>query len=376
MSSAKIYRRVAIRVPLIVCLVLMFVTAASAYTLVMRDGRKIEIPAQFTTTKSTLTYEVSPTIHITVLIAAIDVAATERANGEAPGSLLARKTLPRTTRATVSTLVNQKAKRSVTNRDLASFARTRIQSEAVYDKRRRELGLPSIEESRLRREAEAERIRQELMAVRADQSEEESYWRTRGSELRTEIAAADAEITFVRTRLDELTGFFFSQPSFTVVTNAFPIGFGNFGGRGNFGVGRFGHFGRGGHRGGHIARPQVFVAPRGMQPLVARVGFRGGPIRARVGINTGGFHQNFPFGRFQTRGFGRRSVAVAPSLLPFQNYTSFSSGYDAYDLSYERSALAVRLNELVGHRAALRARWRELEEEARRAGVPPGWLRP
>ena len=42
----------------------------------------------------------------------------------------------------------------------------------------------------------------------------------------------------------------------------------------------------------------------------------------------------------------------------------------------ERSALVTRFNELGAARAGLNARWRELEEEARRAGAPPGRLRP
>jgi hypothetical protein len=50
-------------------------------------------------------------------------------------------------------------------------------------------------------------------------------------------------------------------------------------------------------------------------------------------------------------------------------------GSSAYDYSYERSELITRFNELAGARAGFNARWRELEEEARRAGVPPGWLR-
>ena len=32
--------------------------------------------------------------------------------------------------------------------------------------------------------------------------------------------------------------------------------------------------------------------------------------------------------------------------------------------------------QLNAARAGLSARWRELEDEARRAGAPPGWLRP
>jgi hypothetical protein len=55
--------------------------------------------------------------------------------------------------------------------------------------------------------------------------------------------------------------------------------------------------------------------------------------------------------------------------------TVFASG-GAYDYAYERNELISRFNELSITRAGLNARWRELEEEARRAGAAPGWLRP
>ncbi|HVF22006.1 MAG TPA: hypothetical protein VM941_02975, partial [Pyrinomonadaceae bacterium] len=46
------------------------------------------------------------------------------------------------------------------------------------------------------------------------------------------------------------------------------------------------------------------------------------------------------------------------------------------DHSLERATLTNQLNELMMQRAALGVRWKELEEEARRAGAYPGWLRP
>jgi hypothetical protein len=61
------------------------------------------------------------------------------------------------------------------------------------------------------------------------------------------------------------------------------------------------------------------------------------------------------------------------TILPVPVYAPFAYGYNN---SYEQSALDARLHELEGERAGLQARWRLLEEEARRAGVPPGWLRP
>ena len=68
--------------------VVLVAVAACAYTIVLRDGRRVEIPAQFSATKATVTYEVSPGLQVTLQMAAIDVSATELANGEQPGGLL------------------------------------------------------------------------------------------------------------------------------------------------------------------------------------------------------------------------------------------------------------------------------------------------
>src|SRR5437870_9115600 len=69
-----------------VALLLMLAITARAYTLVLRNGQRIEIPSEFTLTKTTLTYEISPGFNKTMQLFLIDVAATERANKEVPGS--------------------------------------------------------------------------------------------------------------------------------------------------------------------------------------------------------------------------------------------------------------------------------------------------
>ena len=66
------------------------VTVANAYTIVMRDGRRVEIPNKFTVTDSTLTYEVGSGIQITIQLIGVDIAATERANGEPTGCVVAQ----------------------------------------------------------------------------------------------------------------------------------------------------------------------------------------------------------------------------------------------------------------------------------------------
>ncbi len=90
MRDIRVARRM-IRFVLLLTVTLLFAVTVSGYTVVMRGGRRIEIPIKFIVTNSTLTYEVSPGIQVTLALAAIDVAATEKANSEQPGSLLARK---------------------------------------------------------------------------------------------------------------------------------------------------------------------------------------------------------------------------------------------------------------------------------------------
>ncbi|HEY3040717.1 MAG TPA: hypothetical protein VGJ66_18405 [Pyrinomonadaceae bacterium] len=340
-------------------LVFMFVLAVTtnAYTIVMRGGRRIEIPSRFVVMGSTLTYETAPGIQITLQMAAIDIPATERANNGEPGSLLRRgEEAPESALPTQSpgndlqSAQTTQARRTITNRDLESTMRRRRESERAYESRRKELGLPSVEESRKRREAESVAIGIELEQRRVAQEESEDYWRGRAADLRTEMAALDAEIEWIRGQLDE--GLFsngWGNGSFSTVTSVTPFtSFGNFGRRpfGNFGGGR--HF-----PGDRMQRPNVFVAPRRDTGRSGRVAFGG----------LTSFQYARPFG-------------IAGRLPVFPSIGGFGYTIPAYDESYERSALITHFNELSAARAGLNARWRELEQEARRAGAAPGWLRP
>ena len=75
---------------IVVALVCTFAMAASAYTLVFKNGNRMEIPDEFTITRMTLTYEISPGFQKTINLSLVDIAATERANNEAWGSFFKR----------------------------------------------------------------------------------------------------------------------------------------------------------------------------------------------------------------------------------------------------------------------------------------------
>jgi len=309
----------------------------NAYTVITRGGRRIEIPSSFVVTTSTLTYEVSPGVQVTLNLAAIDIPATETANKELPGSLLRR--IPAASAVPPSA---PPLRRTVTNSDLESSRRRRSEAELTYERRRKELGLPSVEESRRQAALESDSIARELEQTRAAEKESESYWRARANELRTEIAAVDAQIRFVRSQLDEPL-FSSRNASFANVVSVVPfVSFGNSGRRGSF-PSRAGH-------------PRVFGPPRSGAQLSGRVVFGGGATRGQVFVNPRRFGRSRQFGS---------PLFAWPNVIDWQ----------PYDIS-ERGQLITQFNELGAARAGLNARWRELEDEARRAGAPPGWLRP
>ena len=118
----KLYKtmRLTSRIAASSLLILLFVCTASAYTIVMRGGKRIEIPEKFQVTATTLTYEAGQEIQITLQLAAIDIPATERANNETAGSLLRRIGEPRTNLDNQPQIATSTARRTITNRDLES----------------------------------------------------------------------------------------------------------------------------------------------------------------------------------------------------------------------------------------------------------------
>lgn len=173
---------------LVVALVLVFGAAsASAYTIVMRDGRKVQIPDQFTVTSSTLTYEAGDDIQVTIQLNTVDIPATERANGEAAGSFLLRGTTTQLVVGPSPQVQRVRAARSITNADLETYRRARVQGEQDYERSRKELGLPSMEERRREAAAIQERTLEQVRNMRKQQElEQEAEWRNRAQLFRME----------------------------------------------------------------------------------------------------------------------------------------------------------------------------------------------
>jgi hypothetical protein len=367
------FRAGAKRIICALLLALILPASAWAYTVVLRGGRRVMIPQTFTATRATLTYEYAPGIYITLQVSTIDFAATDRANNEPTGSFLKRleqqaaTALPQsddTGSSVKRPSASSSTRRTVTDDDLEASRRARRQSEEAYERRRAELGLPSREESLRLREEEAQAAREQLRRSHEEEAQSEGYWRSRASELRAEIAALDGEINYLRARLSE-TPDSFSTGSYTVLTTVAPLL-------------PFGHGGfprRFPHRPGLTGNPGLGRRHGTGAHLTGRFGFGHGSTRGYLSANPQHGATVTPFGLQQAAtAFGLSRNLIAPIFPTPLTFIGTSFPYQYY--SYERDALVARLDELAARRAGFQARWRVLEDEARRAGALPGWLRP
>lgn len=179
----------------VVVFLALTVSAVNAYTVVMRDGRRVEIPNEFTVTNSTLTYEVSNGFQVTIQLNTVDIAATERANGQTTGSLLQKAAAPAVVPTTPQT--RTRAGHSITNQDLEVYRKARVENEVAYEKQRQELGLPSAEDRRREVTEIEDRTVEQVRSMRA---REEAYWRSRAEAARAEMAASEMQFGAARQR--------------------------------------------------------------------------------------------------------------------------------------------------------------------------------
>jgi hypothetical protein len=295
-----------------VALIFMLAITASAYTLVLRNGQRMEIPSEFTLTRTTLTYEISPGFNKTMLLSLIDVAKTERANREEPGSFYKHREEP----APVTYQSAPRAVRTLTNDDLAAVRQRRVESEQAYEARRKQLGLPTVAETRERQDEEGAVLRAQMREDSLNKKQEEFYWRGRARELRSEIAALDTQINYLRGRISELNESSLTSQSW--ITDIYPIWPNN--------------------------RPRLGNGQWGVYPNWRVPGYR----PARPGYGGWGYP-----------GYGYPTV-------PSDNSAN----------STRQADLTYRLDDFLVRRAGLMARWRTLEDEARDARVPQVWLEP
>ena len=350
------FRIVLVKLVVAVALFVTLAITASAYTVVFRDGRRMEIPSEFTLTKTTLTYEISPGFTKTLLVALLDIPATERANNEVAGSFFKNVQKAQSQPATVPT---QRARVTLTNRELEPIEARRIESEKRYERRRLELGLPSVEETRRQRNVE-EMAMLNRARERADlETRDEAYWRDRARSLRDEIATTDAQISYVRARLAEIS----PSPTYGLVLDGSP--YGPFGSRTAPNI----------HSTGAGVVGNAGTLPQDPNPDIFNQDRRRIFNRRSRPYDIYGYPNGYPGYGYPPNGYP--PYGYPPYGYPPYGYPSGSSAPLDYSAdAYERSNLTERLDSLMTTRAGLNARWRQLEDEARDARIPQIWLEP
>jgi hypothetical protein len=223
---------------------LLLPAAADAYTLVLRSGRQVNIPEDFRVTPAAVIYEASPGFSVTVWLANLDVAATERANAEPAGSFAKRiKQEPGDGAATPAQGDVKSERRAgpkvITNKDLEPSRLRREAQEEEYERTRRARGMPSKQELQRRIEEQDRRLRELSQESEAERAE-------------AELESVRSELVNVRQELNELGlslsrqaedyapayaypnyyPYYYAPP--VVIINRFP-----FGHRGGFGRGHF-----------------------------------------------------------------------------------------------------------------------------------------
>jgi hypothetical protein len=224
-------------------------------------------------------------------------------------------------------------RKSITNASLEKFKQERLQREADYRANYKKLGLPSPEELAQREAEEQKRLTEYTANRRVQRQQIESNFQVRANALRTEVAATDAEINYLRGLISRMP-----KPQ-TYISLAYPI---------------FNY----------------------VQPNAILISNNNGYYRQNTKIRSTPnvqVYQNYLNGNYANVniGIGYKNWHGNINLnygTPYY-YGGYAFPYRVEQQNYERQELVLRLRLLEQQRAGLFARWNLLDEEARRADV-------
>jgi hypothetical protein len=264
----------------------------------------------------------------------VDIAATERANGEPLGGFFKHRQDAVKPPATNNEPVRPAVK-TLTNLDLDAVRQRRVESEQAYETRRKQLGLPTLEESRRRQDAEATEMREMARAKNEAEARDEAFWKGRARELRNEIAMVDSQISYLRGRVYDANQQAMQNRSW--VTGVYPTWRNGNWPNGNFPNGRYPDARRNGPIIG-MGLPNIYGSPN-VYGYPGPYGYPGTYGYPTYGYPNGSINNNPPY-------------------------------------SSDPVELNGRLDDLLVRRQGLAMQWRQLEDDARDARIPQVWLEP
>lgn len=230
--------------------------------------------------------------------------------------------------------------KTVTNADLDKFKQKRLQSEAEYRAKYKELGMPSPEELERRNVEDKRRLIEFSENLRYQKQQTQDYWQIRAIPLRNEIANVNAQINFLNRQIGASPN---QNQTFYTTNQLNGAVFSSYG------------YGR-----GRINSPQTIIRPvDNVQTAINAAAAAPNPFYGTPLYQTG---IKLVFGPpIPNRGHGgyRRNYGYGGGYYPY----AVNNG------NSQRDELVLRLQYLGQVRAGLLAQWNNLVSEAHRAGV-------
>jgi hypothetical protein len=222
-------------------------------------------------------------------------------------------------------------RKNITNASLETYRQERLKREADYRANYKKLGLPSPEELAQREADEQKKLDEYTEKARIQRKQTEANFQVRANALRTELAATDAELNYLRGQISRLP----NRQNY--VSLAYPI-FNYVQPNSIYAANNQGHY----RQNTNVrATPNIQVYQNYLNGNYANV---------NVGIGYKNWHGNINLN------YGS----------PYY-YGGYAFPYRVQSQNYERQELVSRLRLLEQQRAGLFARWNLLDEEARRA---------
>jgi hypothetical protein len=224
-------------------------------------------------------------------------------------------------------------RKNITNASLEKYKQNRLKREADYRANYKKLGLPSPEELAQREVEEQKKVDEYTAKARLRKQQNQSNFQARANTLRTELAATDAEMNYLRSLISRMP-----RPQ-TYISLAYPI---------------FNY----------------------VQPNAISISNNNGYYRQNTNVRTTPnvqVYQNYLNGNYANVNVGIGYKNWYGNInLNYGNpyyYGGYAFPYRVEQQNYERQELISQLRLLEQQRAGLFARWNLLDEEAKRVNV-------
>jgi hypothetical protein len=230
--------------------------------------------------------------------------------------------------------------KTVTNADLDKFKQKRLQSEADYRAKYKELGMPSPEELEQRSAEEKRRLIEFSANLRYQKQQSQDYWQARAIPLRNEIANVNAQINFLNRQIGSLPT---ENKIFYSINELNGVSFPSY----IYGYGR---------RGNEQRQVTTINPANNVQTAINAAAANPNPHYGTPSYPTGIKAVIGP--KISQRGFGRN--------YGYGGYYPYIAGSNNL---LQRNEIVSRLQYLGQVRVGLLAQWNNLVSEAHRAGV-------